>query len=194
MRKVLLFLILITVTTKVTAEESTQISVGAGNSQGAIRNETTKEEYLKLEGGIIQFELQQIFSDNIILAGRYTQIEIERSDQDDTKTLTLTTRLNFQGVGLSGGYEFSFGSFLFQFKITFYSGTTKVEFVLNNSIAVQESGPGGGGSLDLPLLYQKGKLVFGATYQSMYVGSQFEESDVVLIADSAFLLTLGARF
>ena len=164
MRKVLLFLILITVTTKVTAEESTQISVGAGSSQGAIRNETTKEEYLELEGGIIQFELQQTFSDNIILAGRYTQFEIERADQNDTRTLTLTTRLNFQGIGLSGGYEFSFGSFLFQPKITFYSGNTKVEFVLNNSIAVQESGPGGGGSLDLPLLYQKEKLVFGATY------------------------------
>ena len=87
MRKVLLFLILITVTTKVTAEESTQISVGASSSQGAIRNETTKEEYLELEGGIIQFELQQTFSDNIILAGRYTQFEIERADQNDTRTL-----------------------------------------------------------------------------------------------------------
>ncbi len=193
MKKVILFLILISVTTKVFAAESTQISVGAGGSQGAIRNEITKEEYLELEGDIIQFELQQTFSDKIILAGRYTQFEIERSDQNDTKTLTLTTRLNFQGIGLSGGYEFSFGSFLFQPKITLYSGTSKVEFVLN-SIAIQKSGPGGGGSVDLPLLYQTGKLVFGATYQSMYVGSQFEESDVVLVADSAFLFTLGARF
>ncbi len=192
MKKVLLFLILISVTMKVVAEESTQISVGAGSSQGAIRNETTEEE-LELEGGIIQFELQQTFSSNFILAGRYTQFEIERSDQNDTKTLTLTTRLNFQGIGLSGGYEFSFGSFLFQPKFTLYSGTSKVEFVLN-SLVLQNSGPGNGASLDLPLLYQTGKLVFGATYQSMYVGSQFEESDVVLVADSAFLLTLGARF
>ena len=91
------------------------------------------------------------------------------------------------------GTNFHSAPFLFQPKITLYSGTAKVEFVLN-SIAIQKSGPGGGGSVDLPLLYQKGKLVFGATYQSMYVGSQFEESDVVLVADSAFLLTIGARF
>ena len=42
MKKVLLFLVLISLTTKVTAEESTQISVGAGSSHGAIRNETTR--------------------------------------------------------------------------------------------------------------------------------------------------------
>ena len=133
MKKVLLFLVLISLTTKVTAEESTQISVGAGSSQGAIRNETTKEEYLELEGGIIQFELQQTFSDNIILAGRYTQFEIERADQNDTRTLTLTTRLNFQGIGLSGGYEFSFGSFLFQPKITFIVGPQRLNCTQFNS-------------------------------------------------------------
>jgi hypothetical protein len=191
MKKVFLFLFLI-ITTKAIAEESTQISLGAGSAQGALRNEETEDE-LELDGGILQFELQQTFSSNFILGGRYTQFEIERTDKDSTNTLSLTSRLTFQGLGLSGGYEFSFGSFLFQPKLTLYSGTSKVEFILN-SIVVQDTGPGNGASLDLPLLYQAGKLVFGATYQSMYVGSQFEGTDVVMVADSAFLLNLGARF
>lgn len=191
MKKVFLFLFLI-ITTKAIAEESTQISLGVGSAQGALRNEET-EDKLELDGGILQFELQQTFSSNFILGGRYTQFEIERTDKDSTNTLSLTSRLTFQGLGLSGGYEFSFGSFLFQPKLTLYSGTSKVEFVLN-SIVVQDTGPGNGASIDLPLLYQAGKLVFGATYQSMYVGSQFEGTDVVMVADSAFLLNLGARF
>jgi hypothetical protein len=191
MKKVFLFLFLI-ITTKAIAEESTQISLGAGSAQGALRNEETEDE-LELDGGILQFELQQTFSSNFILGGRYTQFEIERTDKDSTNTLSLTSRLTFQGLGLSGGYEFSFGSFLFQPKLTLYSGTSKVEFILN-SLVVQDTGPGNGASIDLPLLYQAGKLVFGATYQSMYVGSQFEGTDVVMVADSAFLLNLGARF
>jgi len=191
MKKVFLFLFLI-ITTKAIAEESTQISLGAGSAQGALRNEETEDE-LELDGGILQFELQQTFSSNFILGGRYTQFEIERTDKDSTNTLSLTSRLTFQGLGLSGGYEFSFGSFLFQPKLTLYSGTSKVEFILN-SLVVQDTGPGDGYSIDLPLLYQAGKLVFGATYQSMYVGSQFEGTDVVMVADSAFLLNLGARF
>jgi len=191
MKKVFLFLFLI-ITTKAIAEESTQISLGVGSAQGALRNEETEDE-LELDGGILQFELQQTFSSNFILGGRYTQFEIERTDKDSTNTLSLTSRLTFQGLGLSGGYEFSFGSFLFQPKLTLYSGTSKVEFILN-SLVVQDTGPGNGASIDLPLLYQAGKLVFGATYQSMYVGSQFEGTDVVMVADSAFLLNLGARF
>lgn len=193
MKRMLLFLVLITVTTVAVAEENTQISLGIGSAQGAFRNEQTEEELELDNGSIIQFELQGTYSSGVILAGRYTQFEIERTDTDSTKTLSLTSRLTFQGLGLSGGYEFSFGSFLFQPKLTLYSGTSKVEFILN-SLVIQDTGPGNGASIDLPLLYQAGKLVFGATYQSMYVGSQFEGTDVVMVADSAFLLNLGARF
>jgi len=192
MKKALLLLILVTMATIAIAAESTQISLGAGSAQGALRNEETEDE-LELDGSIIQFELQGTYSSGFILAGRYTQFEIDRTDKDSTSTLSLTSKLTFQGLGLSGGYEFSFGSFLFQPKLTLYSGTSKVEFILN-SLVIQDTGPGNGASIDLPLLYQAGKLVFGATYQSMYVGSQFEETDVVMVADSAFLLNLGARF